>query len=313
MPGWCLVALAIAPGLWLLKYHRDHDRTQPEPARLVWGVFLLSVGTCAAAALAETLLGAGTLEGAATWSKGLYAFLVIGPVEEAAKLYPVWRVSRRPEFDETIDGLVYGAASGAGFACVENLAYVLEHGFVTGLFRAALSVPFHVFTAALLGYGLAQWRLAGRAWAVPAAFLATSALHGLYDFSLFVQVPGAPGPGLLVPPLATVALAWGGTRALAASSLQSRLRHAAPGPASAGVEPPAEPDAPLAPWRRTFNLWACVGFALASLGTGGLFVLGLAALHATGQQPPGSAWLQALLAAIPFAAAAGFVRQAMRL
>jgi len=50
------------------------------------------------------------------------SFVVAGAVEEGAKLLCIyWIVWRRPEFDERMDGIVYGARARMGFALVENV------------------------------------------------------------------------------------------------------------------------------------------------------------------------------------------------
>ena len=68
--------------------------------------------------------------------------------EELAKLGSVYLFAwRRPEFDERMDGIAYGARAGLGFALVENVAYLLtlphdlREYVVLLLARAVLVVP----------------------------------------------------------------------------------------------------------------------------------------------------------------------------
>ena len=107
-----------APILYLLWMVRN-DRFEREPLTLVavtfgWGVF------CGIFAALLNLLVAVPLLG----SPGA-AF-----VEEPLKLLGVYWLARHrrlsAEFNDHLDGMVYGAAAGAGFAGLENLYYLLE-------------------------------------------------------------------------------------------------------------------------------------------------------------------------------------------
>jgi RsiW-degrading membrane proteinase PrsW (M82 family) len=88
----------------------------------------------------------------------------------------------RPEFDEPVDGIVYGCAAALGFAAVENVKYFAMgrmSGTVIAL-RAFVTVPAHMFFGAIWGYGLGR-RLVSRRTSV-LAFLAIAALaHGTFD------------------------------------------------------------------------------------------------------------------------------------
>lgn len=221
-----LAGLALLPGLGLAWYFYGRDRHQPEPRRLVWGTFFLGAFYVVPAGLLEVGLSALTGWGEDSGALGktaLYSFLCVGLVEEFFKLLALRPLYSRPEFDETIDGLVYGAAAGAGFACMENLFYVLDQGFGVGVVRALLSVPVHVFMAMLLGYGLAKRKLAGTLWAVPAAWALAAACHGLFDLVLLRQAPDRPGASALISVVVVLILAvWVG-RAVDQTSEESRL------------------------------------------------------------------------------------------
>jgi hypothetical protein len=104
-------------------------------------------------------------------------------------------------FDEMMDGIVYGAAVGSGFATFENIFYVMEHGFAVGLIRAVLSVPSHILEGALIGYWLARNRYAKTSLPVALIFgLGLSIFcHGLFDFSIQykpanLNIAGVVGP-----------------------------------------------------------------------------------------------------------------------
>lgn len=187
-----LFLLAIVPGVALLYFFKKSDRHQPEPWRIIWITFFLCVLLLFPVVFIEIFL-----ESLTGWSaqhpqvsaRFLHAIVGVALVEEFFKLLPVWiYAARKPEFDEMIDGLVYGAAAAAGFATVENIFYVLQHGFAIGIVRAILAVPMHLFTGALLGYGLALGKLQKKRFAPLLLFVLATLCHGIYDGVLFAGI-----------------------------------------------------------------------------------------------------------------------------
>jgi protease PrsW len=95
--------------------------------------------------------------------------------------------ARHKEFDEPMDGIVYGAVASLGFATFENIAYVAEHGFGVAVSRALTAVPGHAFMGAVMGYFVGQWRFgdaAARRFALAKAYFIPVGLHWMYDFPL---------------------------------------------------------------------------------------------------------------------------------
>lgn len=119
----------------------------------------------------------------------LFLALLVAPLtEEFAKGVGVYLA--RPTIDEPEDGLVYGAASGLGFAASENLLYGLTALFLSGSLGVSLvvigvrsisSALLHASASAAFGYGIARQRLwpqQFRAW--PSYVLAVS-LHAGFN------------------------------------------------------------------------------------------------------------------------------------
>lgn len=115
--------------------------------------------------------------------------LVIAPfAEELAKGAGVYFA--RPVIDEPEDGLVYGAASGLGFAASENLLYGLGTLLSTGSLDASLfvigvrsvsSALLHAAATATFGYGIGVARLwPGRRSAAPYYLLAVG-MHAAFN------------------------------------------------------------------------------------------------------------------------------------
>jgi RsiW-degrading membrane proteinase PrsW (M82 family) len=146
-----LLALAIAPAIFVLCYFYLQDRYEPEPLGWVVKVFAIGALMVIPAALIESLFPAG-----------LFVFVIVAPiVEESLKFSAVYfTVYRDEEFDEPVDGIVYAVAAALGFATIENILYVLEGGIAVGIIRAIASVPAHALFSSIWGYalGLAKFR-----------------------------------------------------------------------------------------------------------------------------------------------------------
>jgi len=175
-----LLALAIAPALFVFLYIYKKDRYEPEPLHLLAWVFFLGAISCIPAALVELL-----------FPEGVFMSAVVAPiVEEMMKFLVVFlAVYRHPEFDEPMDGIVYATAAGLGFATLENILYVLEGGVVVGIIRAVASVPGHVVFACIWGFalGTAKFRPENERRGLILTGLAGAMLmHGIFNFSLEV-------------------------------------------------------------------------------------------------------------------------------
>lgn len=116
-------------------------------------------------------------------------FWGIAFVEETFKWIAMFAMSyRSKKFDETYDGIVYGAFSSMGFACIENLLYVvLGFSVVTGILRAITAVPGHFCYGVIMGYFMSKARYNkenGKSGIIYIllSILIPAALHALYDY-----------------------------------------------------------------------------------------------------------------------------------
>ncbi|MBV1858577.1 MAG: PrsW family intramembrane metalloprotease [Nannocystaceae bacterium] len=202
MPAQFQLALFGAlPAILAMAYVDRLDAKRPEPRRTLRLVALAgALSGFVVVALGGLLRPFGPEVG--TYAAAFYdAFVVAAGPEEAAKLACVLIVAwRRPEFDERMDGIVYGARAGLGFALVENVVYLLivphSLGEFLSLFvaRALLAVPGHAAWGAILGYFAARRRFDRRGPGMLGGYLMAVMLHGLYDASLFA-VPVAIAHG----------------------------------------------------------------------------------------------------------------------
>jgi RsiW-degrading membrane proteinase PrsW (M82 family) len=200
-----LLLLAIGPALFWLWYFYHRDRYEPEPLAWIVMIYLLGMAVTIPVALIE---GVTSL----VLSEFLVAVAVAPVVEEGAKFLVVRRtVYETPEFDEPVDGIVYAAAVGLGFATLENVIYVfsaLETSFVfalqTGIVRAFLSVPGHVLFSAMWGYALGRAKFLPanrRSGIIAAGLILAMVSHALFNLLLYDAIGFAILVLILMPVL----------------------------------------------------------------------------------------------------------------
>jgi RsiW-degrading membrane proteinase PrsW (M82 family) len=131
-----------------------------------------------------------------TYERALFdSFVVAAGVEELAKLFVVyWLVWHKPEFDERLDGIVYAARAGLGFALVENMLYLLAAEDLAGFaitygLRALFAVPGHAIWAGIMGYYAARRRFDRTGPGLLGGYLIAVFLHGAYDAAIFLGPP----------------------------------------------------------------------------------------------------------------------------
>lgn len=123
----------------------------------------------------------------------VYAFLVVAPLEQGAKVAAVAPVWRSRYFHAPIDGIVYASAGALGFISAHNAVFLWGAGVLSiDLLRALLAVPAHLFFAAVWGYALGrdpQKRVGGRLF--NGFWLAATFFNGVYDHLVFARGPTA--------------------------------------------------------------------------------------------------------------------------
>ncbi len=120
--------------------------------------------------------------------------LVIGLVEEFAKILGVYIIARRWKHDAEMDGLILGAATGMGFAALESTGYAFTAFLISGgsltsavgvtLLRGLLAPVGHGVWTAILASVLfreAKGNHFRLNFKVFGAYLLVSLLHGLWD------------------------------------------------------------------------------------------------------------------------------------
>ena len=196
-----LTVLSAIPAAALTVYVYYSDVTTREPLSLLVTTFLLSILLATFAALVNSY-AQRFFEPLGVLGMPLFFFLIVGPGEETVKLLAVRLYAYTDDrFDAVVDGAVYGAIAGLGFATIENSIYILQRlsesgalaelsfgltaittgGDITAL--RALAGPGHVIYSATAGYylGLAKFNPDNRGPIVVKGLLLATVIHATYN------------------------------------------------------------------------------------------------------------------------------------
>jgi len=191
-----LLLLAFAPIVVIIVYVYFKDKHDKEPKRLLLFSFLLGA---IVSIIVTTIIYMGLdivlplKDEFSVPQQFIKAFLVVGLTEEFSK-YIIVRFFNQPkkEFNEPFDGIMYAVMVSMGFAATENVMYVLESGYITGILRAFTAVPAHATFGILMGYFMGKAKFSkNRIGLNLLGLLLAVTFHGFYDFFLFIDfIPG---------------------------------------------------------------------------------------------------------------------------
>lgn len=188
-----LLALALAPSVAIIFYIYSKDKYDREPFQNLLISFLLGVLSTVPALIIQSYYDSqlnSYFEQKSIAYYAIFAFLVVGLGEELSK-FVMLRLYAYPRkaFNEPFDGIVYSVMVSLGFATLENIGYVMENGYATGLLRMFLSVPAHASFGVLMGYhaGLAKFDSRHSFIHLLKGLLLATFFHGSFDFFLFLQ------------------------------------------------------------------------------------------------------------------------------
>src|SRR5512133_1771419 len=129
------IVLALIPAaLWLVFFYAQ-DANEPEPRAYVIAVAVL--GALLAAAVGQPLINdvfrTSTWIGRDAATEILGSILVVGFTQEFLKYAAVrFSIYYSSEFDQRVDGVIYGTAAGIGYAVYLNIASVAAAGGISG-------------------------------------------------------------------------------------------------------------------------------------------------------------------------------------
>lgn len=201
--------LALVPTALWLAYFYQQDRLEPEPKTKIATVFLLAL-------VLTDFLGLRLIHawfrfddwsGVNRTTSLLASILIIGFTFEAIKYFAirliVWTTS---EFDERMDGIVYGTVAGLGVATLLNLNHIIANQGValgSGVVYTVTTALAQASFGGVLGYFMAQAKFEHKPiWWVPLGLCIAATLNGFFTW-VIDEVSAA---GLTVEPWRSLVL-----------------------------------------------------------------------------------------------------------
>ena len=179
--------ITIVPSLLILIYFFLSDKFK-EPKGTIALVFGLGVLICLPAGIINKFMNENFSN--IFSEKLLYSFL--GPAwgEEILKfliLYTI--VLKRNEFNEPMDGIVYGVVASLGFATYENYDYVFRLAETwnidpaqMAIWRSYSAVPMHGLNGCIMGFYFGKYAFTADKKYLVLSLLIPFLLHGFYNF-----------------------------------------------------------------------------------------------------------------------------------
>jgi len=191
------ILLSVVPAFAIAAYFWRADVTMREPLGTLLITVLRGVLLAGFASVLNTV-ASPFFETIPLIGLALFFYLVVAPIEEFVKWLAVRLYAfRTPEFSAVVDGAVYGAVAGLGFATIENTVYIsgqylaaIEAG-EGGVFAATLQTtalrtfagPGHVIYSGFAGYylGLAKYNRENAGPIVVKGLVIAAFVHATYN------------------------------------------------------------------------------------------------------------------------------------
>lgn len=185
-----LLALAVAPGIALTIFFYVADKYEKEPKKLLAYLFFSGMFSIVPAIYLTGFFESIGFKNDDTFlGVFLYSFGAVAISEELSKFYFYWRIGfNKSDFNEPYDGILYSVMVSLGFATLENILYVYDYGFSTGVLRMFSAVPAHAMFGVMMGYfgGLARFN-SNKNLLLFIGLLTAIFFHGAYDFFLIKE------------------------------------------------------------------------------------------------------------------------------
>ena len=180
--------ITIVPSLLIILFFVKSDLF-PEPNNQIFKIFLYGILLCIPAFIINTVFGSffsnvgfnGTL---------LPSLLSAAPVEEILKFTVLYYlVYKMKDFNEPIDGIVYGVTVSLGFATLENIYYVYvlsDYYNVSSqslaMLRSFSTIPAHGIFGATMGYFFMKYSFIKKQDNLTLCIIVPILLHASYNF-----------------------------------------------------------------------------------------------------------------------------------
>lgn len=191
-----LLFFGLIPPIILLIYIYKLDKVEKEPPKMILRLFLYGLFSVLPAMFLEyvgmTFLGSTGLPETSWTYLAIMYFVVVAFSEELSKrMVGVGMTYKSEEFNYQFDSVVYCAAAALGFACMENISYLMVDGSAVAWGRL---IPIHTICGVYMGHYVGLAKSAHRAGQTGMrvffnilSVLIPVLIHGFYDFSLSTE------------------------------------------------------------------------------------------------------------------------------
>lgn len=183
------IAFTLLPPILIFLYIYFSDRFR-EPKKLMFQVFLLGVLLIIPAGYLNQFVLKTFQNNDPVNNALLIGFFAGGFIEEILKFSILYYfVLKKNEFNEPMDGIVYGVLVSLGFATLENIEYVYLQsenlGFTSlevAQLRAFTAVPLHGLVGIVMGFYFGLFAFTGQKKFQGYALIIPILFHGSYNF-----------------------------------------------------------------------------------------------------------------------------------
>ncbi len=181
--------LAIVPTAAWLVYFYQQDHLEPEPKERIGSVLFTAIVLTGfiGLPLINDWFNVSSWASYNSWTSLAAAVLVNGFVYTAIMYFSIriW-VYRTPEYDERMDGIVYGTVAGLGVATMLNLHYIIDNQGVAlspGIVNVVTTALAQASFGGVLGYFMAQAKFEHKpVWWVPLGVVVAATLNGVFSW-----------------------------------------------------------------------------------------------------------------------------------
>ena len=183
-----LLLVTILPSILIILFFVYSDKFK-EPKSEIIKVFIFGILITIPAYILNTFLGDFWYNNTKVSQNLISSFLTAAPVEEGLKLSILYYfVYKMKDFNEPLDGIVYGVTASLGFATLENIYYVYllaDHFQTTSMAlavaRSFSAVPAHAVFGIFMGYFFMKYSFIKKGDNLFFAFAVPFVLHGCYN------------------------------------------------------------------------------------------------------------------------------------
>ena len=180
--------ITIIPSLLILAYFFTSDKFK-EPKSTIAIVFALGILICLPAGILNNFMFENF--GGQDNGKDLtHSFLGPAWTEEILKFLVLYAiVLRRSEFNEPMDGIVYGVVVSLGFATYENYDYVFRLAEIwdiapsqLAIWRSYSAVPMHGLNGCIMGFYFGMYAFTAKKKYLLQSLMLPYLFHGMYNY-----------------------------------------------------------------------------------------------------------------------------------